>query len=60
MDRPLKITRFRELEKQYAKGEITYSRLVELINLEAQKWYNTNFKLIKINMSKYDDNRTND
>jgi hypothetical protein len=51
MDRPLKITRFRELEKQYTKGEITYSRLVELINWEAQKWYNTNFKLIKININ---------
>jgi hypothetical protein len=41
MDRFLKTAELKDLEKKVAKGEITYSKMVEEINLMAYVYYNS-------------------
>ena len=49
MDKFLKTSELRDLENQVLKEKISYSRMIELINLKAQKYYNENYKLIPLN-----------
>ena len=49
MDKFLKTAELRDLENQVSKENISYSRMIELINLKAQKYYNENYKLIPLN-----------
>jgi len=48
MDKFLKTAELRDLENQVSKEKISYSRMIEIINFKAQKYYNENFKLIPI------------
>lgn len=41
MDRFLKTAELKELEKKVSQGEITYSKMVEEINLKAYVYYNS-------------------
>ena len=41
MDRFLKTVELKDLEKKVAKGEITYSKMVEEVNLMAYTYYNS-------------------
>ncbi len=34
----------RDLEKQVSLGEISYSRMIELLNEKADKWYHSKFR----------------
>ena len=52
MDKFLKTAELRDLENQVSKEKISYSRMIELINLKAQKYYNENYKLIPLNENK--------
>jgi hypothetical protein len=48
MDRFLKTAELRDLESMLAKEEISYSKMVELINLKAQVWYTKHYKLVPL------------
>jgi hypothetical protein len=41
MDKFLKTAELKDLEKKVAKGEISYSKMVEEINLKAYIYYNS-------------------
>jgi hypothetical protein len=41
MDRFLKTAELKDLEKKVTKGEISYSKMVEEINLKAYVYYNS-------------------
>jgi len=41
MDRFLKTAELKDLEKKVAKGKITYSKMIEEINLKAYVYYNS-------------------
>lgn len=46
MDKFIITSKIKELEQQVLKEEISYSKMVEIINYEAQKFYNTNYILL--------------
>lgn len=48
MDKFLKTAELRDLENQVLREKISYSKMVEIINYKAQKYYNENYKLIPI------------
>ena len=50
MDKFLKIAEMRDLEKQVSEDKISYSRMIEIINLKAQKHYLENYKLTSLNV----------
>lgn len=46
MEKFIITSKIKELEKKVLKEEISYSKMVEIINYEAQKFYNTNYILL--------------
>lgn len=46
MDKFINTAKLRELETKVTTEEITYSKMVEIINYEAQKYYNEKYDLI--------------
>ena len=52
MDRFLKVSELKSLIKEVDKNKISFSKMVEIINYKAQKYYNDNYNSTYITQKK--------